>query len=123
MVTRAIVSSPNKDDMGRFLIDALINRGSSGGLVLAVRGTVPNFELVGIVSSVPAEKKYVLTPMDPSKENIFFPGQVYDGEITIDKIDGIKYGIGKVTSIEEVKLFLEENETELIHQGYNFSFE
>lgn len=123
MVTRAIVSSPNKDDMGRFLIDALINRGSSGGLVLAVRGTVPNFELVGIVSSVPAEKKYVLTPMDPNKENVFFPGQAYDGDISIDKIDGIKYGIGKVTSIEEVKLFLEENEAELINQGYNFSFE
>ncbi len=62
LVTRAIVSMPNKDDLDNFMVDALINRGSSGGLVLAIRGDAPNFELVGIVSSVPAEKKFVLSP-------------------------------------------------------------
>ena len=50
------------------MIDALINRGLSGGPVVAIRGNVPTYDLVGIISSVPTEKKFVLTP-GTSEEN------------------------------------------------------
>lgn len=56
MITRAIVSTPNKDDRGSFVLDAVVNMGSSGAIVLAIKDGVPNFELVGIVQWVPEEK-------------------------------------------------------------------
>ena len=118
MVTSGIVSNPNYNGTGNFLVDAPINRGSSGGLVLAIRGKAPNFELVGIVSSVPAEKRYVLTPNNPSRDINFLPGTLYSGDMTIEKLDGIKYGIGKIVSAEKIKLFIKKYESELINSGY-----
>ncbi len=118
MVTSGIVSNPNYNGTGNFLVDAPINRGSSGGLVLAIRGAAPNFELVGIISSVPADKRFVLTPHNPSRDINFLPGTKYDGEMTIEQISGIKYGIGKIVSVEKVRKFIEENKTSLYKQGY-----
>ncbi len=123
MVTSGIVSNPNYNGTGNFLVDAPINRGSSGGLVLAIRGTAPNFELVGIVSSVPAEKRIVLSPSNPSRDINFLPGTIYRGEMTIEKLDGIKYGIGKIVSSEKIKIFIKENEDQLINHGYHINIE
>jgi len=118
MVTSGIVSNPNFDNTGNFLVDALINRGSSGGLVLAIRGSAPNFELVGIVSSVPAEKRFVLTPNNPTRDINFLPGTQYIGEMTVEQLDGIKYGIGRIVSSEKVLEFIKKNESLLYKQGY-----
>lgn len=118
MVTSGIVSNPNYNGTGNFLVDAPINRGSSGGVVLAIRGTAPNFELVGIVSSVPAEKRFVLTPNNLSRDIHFLPGTIYSGEMTIERFDGIKYGIGKIVSSEKIKTFIKENESKLYNSGY-----
>ena len=118
IVTRGIVSLPPKDDVDNFMVDALINRGSSGGLVLALRGGAPNFELVGIVSSVPAEKKFVLSPSDPTRELNLLPGTIYDGEMIIEKLDGIRYGIGKIVSAEAIRNFLIEKDDDLVNQGH-----
>lgn len=118
MVTSGIVSNPNYNGTGNFLVDAPINRGSSGGLVLAIRGAAPNFELVGIISSVPAEKRFILTPNNPARDIHFLPGTKYEGEMTIEQLDGIKYGIGKIVSSEKVRKFLEENKALLYSQGY-----
>jgi len=46
MITKGIVSSPRMDRNTAFMIDAPFNRGSSGGIVLAIRDGIPNFELV-----------------------------------------------------------------------------
>ncbi|NIT56054.1 MAG: hypothetical protein GWN00_07385, partial [Aliifodinibius sp.] len=62
MVTTGIVSSPNRTGEHHFLLDALFNRGLSGGIVLAIRDGIPNFELVGVVNSVAAESEIVLAP-------------------------------------------------------------
>jgi hypothetical protein len=118
MVTSGIVSNPNYNGTGDFLVDAPINRGSSGGLVLAIRGKAPNFELVGIISSVPAEKRFILTPNNPARDINFLPGTQYIGEMAIEQLDGIKYGIGKIVSSEKVMKFIKENEASLIQQGY-----
>lgn len=118
MVTNGIVSNPNYDNTGNFLVDALINRGSSGGLVLAIRGSAPNFELVGIVSSVPAEKRFVLTPNNPTRDINFLPGTKYTGEMAVEQLDAIKYGIGRIVSSEKVLEFIKKNEATLYNQGY-----
>ena len=121
MVTSGIVSNPNYNGTGNFLVDAPINRGSSGGLVLAIRGKAPNFELVGIISSVPAEKKTVLTPYNPSRDLSFLPGTIYSGKMVVENLEGIKYGIGKIVSSEKIKKFIKENEDKLLDQGYIIS--
>ncbi len=121
MVTSGIVSNPNYNGTGNFLVDAPINRGSSGGLVLAIRGKAPNFELVGIISSVPAEKKTVLTPYNPSRDLQFLSGTSYSGEMVIENLEGIKYGIGKIVSSEKIKIFINKNEKKLRDQGYVIS--
>lgn len=118
MVTRGIVSLPNKDNLENFYVDALINRGSSGGIVLALRGETSKLELIGIVSSVPAEKVYVLSPNNPTRELNLLPGTIYDGEMTVEKLDGIRYGIGKIVSAEAIRNFLDENENELVNKGH-----
>ncbi|MDA3860071.1 MAG: serine protease [Melioribacteraceae bacterium] len=118
MVTSGIVSNPNYNGTGNFLVDAPINRGSSGGLVLAIRGAAPNFELVGIISSVPAEKRFVLTPNNPSRDITFLPGTKYSGDMTVEQLSGIKYGIGKIVSVEKVREFIEKNKSLLFNQGY-----
>ena len=123
IVTRGIVSMSNTDDSDIFMVDALINRGSSGGLVLAIRGEAPNFELVGIVSSVPAEKKFVLSPDNPTGEITLLPGTIYDGKMTVEKLDGIRYGIGKIVSSEAIRNFLKDKERELVNQGYILIFD
>jgi len=37
MITKALVSSPNRDDNGSFLVDAVIHERFSGGIVLAIK--------------------------------------------------------------------------------------
>ena len=49
MISTAIVSNPQQKNKYVFNIDASFNRGSSGGLVIAIRDGTPNFELVGLV--------------------------------------------------------------------------
>ena len=56
MLTTGVVSK-TEDESDYFMLDVNVNRGASGGIVLAIRDGIPNFELVGIISLVPAEKK------------------------------------------------------------------
>ncbi len=122
MVTRGIVSSPNKGKNNRFLVDAVINKGSSGGLVFAIRGESPNFELVGMVSAVPAVRNTVLAPFSPNLDKSFVPGSEYDGRVQIKRLIEIKYGIGKIISVESIKAFFEKNKTKLLKKGFDLSF-
>lgn len=123
IVTRGIVSLPTNDNSDNFFVDALINRGSSGGIVLAMNGSNSTFELVGVVSSVPAEKMHVLSPENPQEDTYLLPGTVYTGNTTIEKLDNIRYGIGKIASSVAIKNFLIENEDILSREGHIIHFE
>jgi len=118
MVTKGIVSSPNKDGKGSFLIDAVFNRGFSGGIVLAIRDGVPNFEIVGLVRSVPAEYEYVLKPVPMNQSIEYNPLIPYTGDIYIDQRASLKYGITRVIAIEAIVEYLEDNEDFLAEKGY-----
>jgi len=119
MISKGIVSSPGKEKYS-FLIDAVFNKGSSGGIVLAIRDGVPNFELVGMVKSVPAEVENTLRPLMKESNLEYNPMLPYKGDIYVDKEQILRIGITKVIGIEAVKDFLLSKKSELISMGYNF---
>ena len=121
MVTKAIVSSPNRDSQGSFLVDAVVNPGFSGGLVLAIRDGVPHFELVGMVQWVPEEDEVFLAPQklgSGRKYNTLIP---YEGDIYPKIHKSIKYGITKIISVESIKDFLQKNRVMLKSEGYEIT--
>lgn len=118
MVTRALVSNPGDAGKGRFLTDALYNRGISGSPVFSIRDGVPNFELVGIASSAAAQQIYYLKPGKESLEYINSE-EKYNGDIFVDQKRDIKYGVTFNTSIEEVIAFLRDNKELLSRKGFD----
>ena len=63
-----------------FMVDAMFSRGFSGGIVLAIRDGVPNFELVGMIKLVSAHSSFVLTPeKDGGGDLVFDPAVPYTG--------------------------------------------
>jgi len=121
MVTRGIVSQPNRDKKGSFIVDAIFNMGFSGGIVLALRDGIPNFELIGIAGSTSAEFKYILVPDKESQNSGFDPEVSYNREIYVEQRKQINYGITNVIPVEKIVAFLKENEEVLIKEGYDFS--
>ena len=121
LITRGIVSDPNRSKTGEFIIDALFNRGCSGGLVLAVKDGVPNFEFVGIARSAAAEYEYVIRPtssFDQTKFDLNFP---YTGDLFVDYKANINYGVTHIVPVEQIQEFFKDNKRQLLDKGYNFS--
>ena len=119
MITKGIVSSPNKDRYGSFLIDAVFTRGFSGGICLAIRDGMPNFELVGLVKLVSAHASYVVTP---GKDYVGVEDETsepYTGSLYIERKTEIEYGITQAISAERVREFLEQNSDLLSGRGYS----
>ncbi|GAB4342905.1 MAG: hypothetical protein Kow0037_30640 [Calditrichia bacterium] len=118
MVTKGIVSQPQRSKDGNFIVDALFNRGFSGGIVLAIRDGIPNFELVGIATSVSADFGFHLVP-DQEEARLQDPRVPYRGEnyVKLEKI--INYGITFVTPVEALLNFLEKNSEMLKREGFD----
>lgn len=118
MITKAIVSSPRRDDEGSFLVDAVINPGFSGGFVLAIRDGVPNFELIGMVQWVPEEEESLIYPENPKTKSSYNPVVPYEGNLYVRKHSLIRYGIAKVIPVESIMTFLLKNKFYLNQQGF-----
>jgi hypothetical protein len=118
LLTKAVVSSPRRDENGSFLIDAVVNPGFSGGIVLAIRDGVPNFEFVGIVQWVPEEDENLLYPQDLKNHTNYNPVVPYKGDLYVRKHASIKYGIAKVIPVESIMAFLLQNKTYLNEKGF-----
>ena len=119
MVTKAIVSSPNKDRRGSFLVDAVFTPGFSGGIALAVRDGVPNFELVGIVKLVSGRSTYVLVPPADDTTPDYDPLNPYTGDIYVQKHTEIEYGIVQAVAVETVMEFIDAHRSDLAARGYS----
>ncbi len=115
MITSSIVSNPGPTN---FLIDAAMPRGISGGIILALRDGVPNFELVGIANAVSAETEYYLTPDKKYNQSEFNPNQSYTGDSFIGVHEKIYYGVTHAISIESIMQFIYDNEQILNQKGY-----
>ena len=121
MVTRGIVSQPDRDHEGSFLVDALFNRGFSGGIVLAVKDGVPNFELVGLASSVAADFEYNIVPPEDVSSSRFDPRIPYKGDVYVEFNRVINYGITFIVSTEIILDFVKANLNRLRDKGYDLS--
>jgi len=118
MVTKAIVSNPGRDESGSFLVDAVVNNGMSGGLVLAIRDGVPNFEMVGMIQWVPEEEENILVPKALKNNERYNPIVPYKGEEYVKRFSSIRYGIARVISAERISSFLKENSSTLNKKKY-----
>ena len=116
MVTLAIVSNPGFR-AHRFLTDATYNRGISGSPVFAIRDGVPNLEWVGVATSSPAQQIYFARPGKESPDFIN-PDEPYTGELFVDHVKTINYGITYNTTIESVVGLIKSNERELKREGF-----
>jgi len=117
MISKGIVSSPGREK-NTFLIDAVFNRGSSGGIVLAIRDGIPNFELIGLVKSVPADYQYVVRPISKTQDLEYNPILPYKGDLYIQKEQIMRTGITKVIGIDAIKEFIKQNKEFLINKGF-----
>ena len=117
VVTKALVSKLVKGDPGDFTVDALLNKGFSGGIILAIRDGVPNFEFVGMVKSVSSEDDYYLRPAsDNRKYYELFP---YDGEAYVGSIEQVHYGLNYVVPSGKILAFYNKNREMLKRSGYD----
>ncbi|MFH0989005.1 MAG: serine protease [bacterium] len=119
MITKGIVSNPKGRLDGTFYVDAVLAQGSSGGITLAIRDGVPNFELVGLVKLVPAQNYYVLTPPKTLENAEYDPVELYKGDIVVEQRTDIQYGIVQIISSERIVDFLESNREQLLRRGFN----
>lgn len=120
MITKGIVSSPNRDGRGSFLTDAPMNMGLSGGIILAILDGVPNFELVGIAKAVSASSEYVLVP-EPSYDQTT-PGSVpFKGEAFVTLKQSIRYGVTYAVSTEVIRDLVMVNRSRLEARGFHLN--
>ncbi|MDZ7357069.1 MAG: serine protease [candidate division KSB1 bacterium] len=117
LISKGIVSQPDRDKKGGFLTDVLFNPGLSGGILLAVRDGVPNFEVVGITTSAAAELETVLVPERGKNYDETVP---YQGKIYVTSKKTISYGITKAISAESILELIRENREYLLKSGYDF---
>jgi hypothetical protein len=118
MVTKGIVSNPHKDKRGSFMVDAMFSRGFSGGIALAIRDGVPNFELVGIVKLVSARSSYVLSPEKENGDVVFDPAIPYTGAVYVERKTEIESGLTQAVPIEAIREFMRTQAPLLQEKGY-----
>jgi hypothetical protein len=118
MVTRAIVSDPDRDLQGGFLTDGLWNEGISGGTILAVRGDTGALEWVGVARAGAGTREVRLQPaaFEFLEEE---EGVLYDGPIFAESALRIQYGITLSVPMTAVRSFVDEHRTLLQQRGHS----
>ena len=119
MITNGLVSPPQIMGKDYFFVDAVFNRGFSGGIVLAIRDGAPNFELVGMVKSGSVHRNYILRPNTNHPDFIYLPNLPYSDEVIVEQETDIKYGVTKIMTVETITDFIDKNESLLENLGYN----
>lgn len=122
MVTRGIVSQPNRDGDGTFIVDALFNRGFSGGIVMAIKDGVPNFELVGVAGSAAADFFQYIAPPEGFNKLEYSNHVPYEGDVYVKLEKQLNYGITFVVPSEQISDFMKKNLDILKDKGFNISF-
>jgi S1-C subfamily serine protease len=120
MITKGIVSSPNKDIYGTFMIDALFNKGFSGGLILAISPDSPHLEMVGLARSVSADYGYYLIPTKSYNEYQYDERFPYEGHLFVKMKEEINYGITYSIPVGKIEEFFDKNEDFFLDKGYDF---
>lgn len=118
MVTRAIVSDPDRDGHGAFFTDGLWNEGISGGMILAVRGETGALEPVGLARAGAADRELRLLPDTTGitvDQDLVRP---YEGTLYLESFLRIQYGITLSVSMTVVNEFLSRSRAAVRTRGY-----
>lgn len=118
MMVNGMVSNPIEDASSTYTHNALFNRGLSGGMVIALRGDVPNFEWVGISNASSATTEYVLKP----SQKLTFEQeerQVYTDTLFVERQIVINQGISKTIKPSVIRQFLRDNLSVIENEGFN----
>ncbi len=116
VLTRGMASPAVHRTEGEFFIDALLNKGYSGGVLLAAVQGNRGLELVGMVSSVQSTREEYLKP-EPGHPRTpdWMP---YTGEPFIGRSDHIHYGLNMVIPVERILSFLNVHRNDLLRSGF-----
>jgi hypothetical protein len=118
MITKGIVSPSSYKTDEFFLVDASFNEGFSGGIVLAIRDGVPNFELVGIGKSASATYENIMVPEKKDYELKYNPEVAYEGDLYVNLKRTVNYGVTKAISSLAIRDFYMKNKQKLESAGY-----
>ncbi|MDX1670958.1 MAG: serine protease [Balneolaceae bacterium] len=126
MVTKGIVSNPNRTADGDFLTDALFNPGISGGLIIANRGDYPAFEWVGMANTASATSEFSLIPNPVLNYKYETPSPYPDTLATfVHEYSRLSYGITMAIPMQKIAAFMQRQERYLkdnrYHMKYDFS--
>ncbi len=119
MLSTAMVSEPDRDGSGGFLIDALFNPGFSGGAILAINNDDYSLELVGMARSASADAEFYLRPARDGVTE-YDAGFLYEGPMYLEHKRRINYGIVQNVSVSLIKEVMEENRSVLEEAGFDF---
>lgn len=122
MITRGIVSKPHQRNADYFLIDASFNQGFSGGIVLAIKDGVPNFEMVGLGKSASATYENIIVPEKRDYENIYNAEVPYEGELFVELRKHVNYGVTKAITTGSIKEFYLDHRKNLKEKGYDLDY-
>ncbi len=100
------------------MVDAMFSRGFSGGITLAIRDGVPNFELVGIVKLVSARSSFVLSPQKENGEVVYDPAIPYTGAVFVERKTEIESGLTQAVPVEAIREFIKNQAPLLREKGY-----
>jgi hypothetical protein len=121
VITKGIVSSPNRDRHGSFLVDAVLTGGSSGGIAVAIRDGIPNFELVGMMTSSSGRSWNAVVPFTDEDAERSGPSEPYTGPLRVERRREIHYGIAQAISSEAILGFIEQHRRQLQQKGYSLT--
>lgn len=119
LLTPSVVSAPNRDRQHDFLLNAMLARGVSGGIVLAIRDGVPNFELVGMANALNAQVQYYLKPEFKAKETFVDKSKPYKGKIYLGQRLTENSNIVFAISAETMVRFIRKHLSQIEEAGFN----
>lgn len=116
MVTSGMVSRQEINSRRTFAVDAIFNRGFSGGPMFTVRTDGRGLEWMGILTSASAEKEFFLGP-DLRQNTEPGHGLPFTGVPVIQETSRINYGISFGVDINQIADFYGKNRTILRRNG------
>lgn len=116
-LTRGLASPLSRRSSGEFTVDALLNKGFSGGPILAIRSKDGIPEPVGMVKTVSTLRKDLVRPATGAEQT---PEWIpYRGESFVTGLEQVQYGLNVVVPMETIRAFYLQNRNALLKEGFD----
>ena len=108
MINNGLVSFDSNEN--RLIISAIFHNGASGGVVVSLDEVRKKYHFVGIAVAMPYEGKMLLAPGDNGFYTYNNMAAPYNGDVYVENVKFVKYGITYVIKNSVVIDFLKEKE-------------